>query len=263
MELTSRDNPLVKEIVKLLSDAKFRRKSGRFAIEGARLCEDAARSNVRITAALATLSAAQRYAAQWQVIRQAAACVYTISDAVAKHLSDTDAPQGVFCVCEAAEQELLVREDGVYLALEDMQDPGNLGTVIRTAEAFGADGLLLSKGCCDRYNPKVLRASMGGVFRLPMQVCDDLTETLSALSQTMPVLACVVDSDAAPIMTVPKNGAVAVIGNEGNGLTAQAVEACNARVTIPMAGRAESLNASMAAGVVLWELCRERGGRTV
>lgn len=263
MELTSRDNPLVKEIAKLLSDAKFRRKSGRFAIEGARLCEDAARSKVRLVAALATEAATARYASQWQAVSTAAASVYIVSDAVAKHLSDTDAPQGIFCLCEASEHAFPVQADGVYLALEDMQDPGNLGTVIRTAEAFGANGLLLSKGCCDRYNPKVLRASMGGVFRLPMRVCDDLTAELSALSETMPVLACVVDGDAAPIMSVPKNGAVAVIGNEGNGLSAQAIAACNARVTIPMAGRAESLNASMAAGVVLWELCRERGGRTV
>ena len=261
MELTSRDNPLVKEMAKLFSDAKFRRKSGRFAIEGARLCEDAARSGVVVTAALATASAMERYASQWACVSGVAKTVYIVSDAVAKHLSDTDAPQGIFCLCEATERDVPVLPDGVYLALEDMQDPGNLGTVIRTAEAFGVDGILLSKGCCDRYNPKVLRASMGGVFRLPMRVCDDLTAELRLLSETMPVLACVVDADADPVMTVPKNGAVAVIGNEGNGLTAEAVAACNRRITIPMAGRAESLNASMAAGVVLWELCRERTGR--
>ncbi|MBR5135227.1 MAG: RNA methyltransferase [Clostridia bacterium] len=263
MELTSRDNPLVKEIGKLLSDAKYRRKSGRFAIEGARLCEDAARSNVTIVAALATPLAAEKYAASWQAVTAVAASVYTVSETIARHLSDTDAPQGIFCLCEAGERTFEVCENGVYLALEDMQDPGNLGTVIRTAEAFGVDGLLLSKGCCDRYNPKVLRASMGGVFRMPMKVCEDLTAELRALNERLPVLACVVDADAEPIMAAPKNGAVAVIGNEGNGLTAAAVAACGRRVTIPMAGRAESLNASMAAGVVLWELCRERGRATV
>lgn len=259
MELTSRDNPLVKELVKLLSDAKMRRKSGRFVIEGARLCEDAARSNIKVLAALATAAAKERYAAQWAAVEAVAERAYGLSSSLAQTLSDTGSPQGMFCLCEMpAREPLTVRADGVYLALEDMQDPGNLGAVIRTAEALGADGLLLSAGCCDLYNPKVLRASMGGVFRLPMAVYADLPAELERLSQTHPVLACVVDADAVAVTTAPKTGAIAVIGNEGNGLTDRAVAACSMRVTIPMIGRAESLNASMAAGILLWELCRER-----
>ncbi len=261
MELTSRENPLVKDMSKLLGDAKARRKSGRFVIEGARLCEDAARSGMTVSAAFATEEAAARYATQWQTVRDCAQAVYTIAPSIAKHLSDTGAPQGIFCLCEVGATVMPpIRADGVYLALEDLQDPGNLGTIIRTAEALGADGILLSKGCCDLYNPKVLRASMGGVFRLPMTVCEDFVQTLRDLSQTVPVLACVVDRDAVPVMNAPKNGAVAVIGNEGNGMSRAAIDACTQRVTIPMAGRAESLNASMAAGLLLWELCRERGG---
>lgn len=261
MELTSRDNPLVKEIAKLLCDTRTRRKSRRFVIEGARLCEDAARSGVTITAALTTASAKDRYAAQWQAVQDASRATYDISAAVCAHLSETQAPQGMFCLCEMRENTLFtVRENGVYLALEDVRDPGNLGTMLRTAEALGVDGILLSAGCCDVYNPKVLRASMGGVFRLPLTVCEDFVGTLEALGKTFPVLAAVVDADAQPVMTAPKNGAVAVIGNEGNGMSEAAVAACTHRVTIPMAGRAESLNASMAAGILLWELCRERGG---
>ena len=141
-----------------------------------------------------------------------------------------------------------------------MQDPGNLGTILRTAEAFGINGILLSKGCCDLYNPKVLRASMGGVFRLPLSVCEDLVQTLGECAHTLPVLASVVDATALSVTAAPKSGAVAVIGNEGNGMSEAAIAACTHRVTIPMAGRAESLNASMAAGILLWELCRERGG---
>ncbi len=261
MELTSRENPLVKECVKLLSDARARRKSGRFVVEGARLCEDAARSGVVIEAALATTSAMQKYADRWDVIGAAARRTCTMSDAVAKALSDTGSPQGILCLCaipDAATWDC--RPDGRYLALENLQDPGNLGTVIRTAEALGIDGILLSGGCCDLYNPKVLRASMGGVFRSPLLVCDDFYERLTALGRQMPVLACVVDADATPIPSLRLDGAVAVIGNEGNGLTADAVAACSHRVTIPMTGRAESLNASMAAGILMWELCRPRGG---
>lgn len=258
MELTSRENPLIKDIAKLLSDAKARRKTGRFVIEGARLCEDAARSDVTILAALATPSAAERYAVQWEAVALKAAAVYSLSEALSKQLSDTGSPQGVFALCAMRENApLAVDERGVYLALEDMQDPGNLGTVIRTAEALGARGLLLSGGCCDIYNPKVLRASMGGVFRLPISICSAFCEELATLSKRMPVLACVVDSEARAVTEAPKTGAVAVIGNEGNGLTRAAIAACSDRVTIPMTGRAESLNASMAAGILLWELCRE------
>ncbi len=260
MELTSRDNPLVKECVKLLSDVKARRKSGRFVVEGARLCEDAARSGVTIIAALATVSAAAKYADRWNAVAAVAKRTYHMSETVAKALSDTGSPQGVVCLCEVPPTAALdVRPDGCYAALENLQDPGNLGTVIRTAEALGVQGVLLSGGCCDLYNPKVLRASMGGVFRLPVHVRDDFTDCLRELGGQMPVLACVVDADATPITAKPFGGAVAVIGNEGNGLTAEAIAACTHRVTIPMAGRAESLNASMAAGILLWELCRLRG----
>ncbi len=261
MELTSRENPLVKELHKLLCDTKARRKSRRFVIEGARLCEDAARSGVTVLVALATASAKERYAAQWQAVEAVSAVSYEIAPAISAYLSETQAPQGVFCLCEMREGAAFsVSSDEVYLALEDVQDPGNLGTILRTAEAFGVSGILLSKGCCDLYNPKVLRASMGGVFRLPLTVCEDFVATLREWGQTLPVLASVVDADALPVTAAPKGGAVAVIGNEGNGMSEAAIAACTHRVTIPMAGRAESLNASMAAGILLWELCREHGG---
>lgn len=259
MELTSRDNALIKEFVKLSGDAKARKKSGRFVIEGARLCEDAALSGVSIIAAFATAASKERYERQWRTVEENARMTYDVSEALSRHLSDTDSPQGVFCLCELPTRELFeVDVHGVYAALEDVQDPGNLGTILRTAEAFGVDGVLLSKGCCDLYNPKVLRASMGGVFRLPIAVADDFVGTLAAWRQRLPVLASVVDTDAVPVTKAPKNGAVIVVGNEGNGMSASAVEACSMRVTIPMDGRAESLNASMAAGILLWELVRER-----
>ncbi len=259
MELTSRDNAVIKEMTKLLSDAKYRKKSGRFVIEGARLCADAVRSGVHVVTALATPQAQCRYEAEWREIEAVADKAFSLSEALAKHLSDTDAPQGVFCLCARPETTLLtVSANEVYLALENVQDPGNMGTIFRTAEALGVKGVLLSSGCCDVYNPKVLRASMGGVFRLPFAVCEDFVGELAVLADKMPVLACVVDADACPVTAAPKNGAVAVIGNEGNGMSDKAIAVCTHRVTIPMAGRAESLNASMAAGILMWELCRDK-----
>ena len=246
-------------MARLLCDAKYRKKSGRFVIEGARLCADAVRSGIRVLTAFVTERAALRYETEWREIETVADKSYVISESLSRHLSDTDAPQGVFCLCERPLFTLArVLPDEVYVALENVQDPGNLGTVFRTAEALGVKGILLSHGCCDVYNPKVLRASMGGVFRLPFAVYEDFTGELSRLAESMPVLACVVDADACPVTAAPKHGAVAVIGNEGNGMSDKAIAVCTHRVTIPMAGRAESLNASMAAGILMWELCRDK-----
>lgn len=259
MFVTSRDNNVIRQYRHLSADGKFRRETGRFVVEGARLCEDAALSHVTIETLLYTASAAERYAPQVQTVIEAASSAYEITDSLALHISDTKSPQGLFCIClmpDGALPHLLPH--GRYAALEAVQDPSNLGAMIRTAEALGLNGLLLSDGCCDPYNPKVLRGSMGGVFRLPLYLCGDFSSTLPQLSQDgFTTVACVVDETAQPVQSVSLGeGTVVVIGNEGNGLREETVKCCDLSMTIPMMGRAESLNASMAAGIVFWEMMR-------
>ena len=261
MLITSKDNRLVKEWRALNEQAKQRRKSGLFAIEGARLCGDALASGLTLTAVLYTAEAKENYTETVDALIAAAGEAVEITPELARSMADTAHPQGVFCVAKSLDIQLsldTIDNMGRYGVLEDIQDPGNLGTMIRTAEAFGLNGLVLSQGCCDVYNPKVLRASMGGVFRLPIAVAEDLPAAIAALQERgMTALACVVDADAEPLHRVQKKaGTLCVIGNEGNGLTDLTVAACKRRVTIPMAGRAESLNASMAAGIVMWEMTR-------
>ncbi len=261
MLITSKDNRLIKEWRGLNEQARQRRKTGLFAIEGARLCADALTSGLTITAVLYTAAAKEKYAAIVTRLLEAAQESAEITDALAHTMADTGSPQGVFCIVKSLDILLsldTINTMGRYGALEDIQDPGNLGTMIRTAEAFGLDGLILSAGCCDVVNPKVLRASMGGVFRLPLVVAEDFPAAMQVLQERgMTALACVVDAKATPIQTAEKPaGSIVVIGNEGNGLTAATVAACKQRVTIPMTGRAESLNASMAAGIAMWELVR-------
>ncbi len=262
MTVSSKDNRFVKEWRGLCREAKLRRESGLFAIEGARLCGDALFSGYAPKTLLYTAEARQTYPVTEKLLSAAAEAV-EITPALADYMSDTANPQGIFCVVKALDNRLSfdkMNKRGRYAVLEDVRDPGNLGTVIRTAEAFGLDGLLLSAGCCDVYNPKVLRGSMGGVFRLPLLQTEDLPGVIAALqSQGMLAYACVVDADATPVHTVDFSpGSLCVIGNEGNGLTPATVAACHDRVTICMAGRAESLNASMAAGIVMWEMVRPR-----
>ncbi len=261
MLITSKDNRLIKDWRALHEQARKRRKEGLFVIEGARLCGDALASGLELTAVLYTAEARETYATIVETLIVAAKESAEITPVLASALADTNHPQGVFCIAKALDIRLsldTINNMGRYGVLEDIQDPGNLGTMIRTAEAFGLEGLILSAGCCDILNPKVLRASMGGVFRLPIGVSQDIPAAITALQERgMTALACVVDADAQPIQSVAKTaGCLCVIGNEGNGLTAETVAACAKRVTIPMAGRAESLNASMAAGIVMWELVR-------
>ncbi len=260
MEITSRENRLIREYRHLLTDGKYRRQTRRFVLEGARLCEDAARSEIPLIAVFYTGKAAEQYPSQLAAL---SVCDqrFLITDSLASYISDTTTPQGIFCICERPITGVRLEDlslCGRYAALETVQDPANLGTMIRTAEALGLDGLFLSDGCCDPYNPKVLRGSMGGVFRLPLYTVENLPEQLQILSKRgFTTVACVVDSDATSITALPfDGGTVVVIGNEGNGLTEETVASCSARATIPMMGRAESLNASMAAGIVFWEMMR-------
>ena len=267
MEITSRDNRFVREIRRLLTDAKARRESGRFALEGARLCGDALRSGVRVEAVLATPRAASQNASLLNALRDVCGECHTISDKLAGYIGDTVTPQGIFCICRTERPVPVldnpaafgtIRKNGRYLALENMQDPANLGTVIRTAEAFGLDGLLLSDGCCDLFNAKVLRGSMGGALRLPFFAAGDLASTVPVLREMgFSCWACVADAAAVPLHRASLGpGCVCLIGNEGAGLRGETIAACTGSLTIEMAGRAESLNAAMAAGIVLWEMAR-------
>ena len=184
-----------------------------------------------------------------------------IAAPLAGRLSDTQTPQGIFCICRRLDNRLplgKIKRNGRYLLLEDVQDPGNLGTIVRTAEAFGIDGLFLTAGCCDLYNPKVLRGSMGGVLRLASARTEDPSGLLACLREKgLSAFACVADAGARPVQqTRLGEGCVCLIGNEGAGLRPETAALCDERITIPMKGRAESLNASIAAAIVLWEMTR-------
>ena len=268
MIITSRDNETVRTARRLAADPKARREAGAFLIEGARLCADAALSGAPLAVALITEEAAARYPAETARVTGAAERVLTLSDRVAATLSDTPSPQGIFCICKTLDNckmldtiediNSLSFNNSKWLALEDLRDPGNLGTVIRTAEAVGIGGLILSSGCCDIFSPKVLRGSMGGVFRLPLFRTGDLPGLLTRLQGAgCRVWGCVPDRQATSILDLPLGpGTVCVVGNEANGLTPAALAACSGTLTVPMAGRAESLNAAVAASLVMWEMAR-------
>ena len=263
--ITSRQNERVKRQAKLLRSAGERRETGTFLCEGARLCRDAVQSGICITDFYVTESALAKYSDYCKEIEAAAERSFLISDHVAPLLSDTKNPQGVFCVCRLPEQTVTLsnlEKTGSYWALEQLQDPSTLGTVLRTGEALGISGVVLCGDCCDPFSPKVLRGSMGAVFRLPVYSCSDAPFAMEQLKAAgFCTYAAVVDALARLVTTVDfTKPSVMLIGNEGNGLTEAAVKACDCPITIPMAGRAESLNASAASSILLWEMMRTKGG---
>ena len=142
-----------------------------------------------------------------------------------------------------------------YIALENIQDPSNMGTILRTAEAFGVHGVILSKDCCDIYSPKVVRGSMGAVFRITTVIAENFTEYIRQLTRNGINTYASTPHEAENIEHIDfSNGGVMLIGNEGNGLKEETIQVCLKRVKIPMTGRAESLNASAAAAILMYKL---------
>lgn len=259
--ITSRKNPAIKLAAKLVSSAAFRRETGLFVAEGARLCRDAADSGLAVTAVYATPHALEKYDGYLQAAVRLAGGVTEIEPHVAELLADTRQSQGIFCVCRLPQEQRGAAQmppDGHYLALEQVQDPGNLGAVLRTAEALGINGVLLLGDSCDLYAPKTLRAAMGAVFRIPVYAEQDTAVAVQQCREKgLAVLAAAPDARAKRILTVDfAKPTVLLVGNEGNGLSRTAIALADDCVTIPMAGRAESLNAAGAAAILMWEMMR-------
>ncbi len=259
-KIVSVQNSKVKQIAKLVSSAKERKKTGRFVVEGVRLCRDALLSGVGIKELYFTSDALEKYAEDVCSLSSKAQSSFEISDEVSKKISDTESSQGVFVCCEQTENECDISHllpTGKYAVLENVQDPSNLGAIARTAEALGMDGIILIS-CCDVFNPKAQRAAMGSLFRIPFVRIADIDEMFAfAQKNNIKTVATVVDSGAEKINKTDFSGGIfLIIGNEGNGIKKSTSERCDKRVTIPMNGRAESLNASMAACIAMWEVLR-------
>lgn len=260
--ISSRENKLVKAYNGYRTNKAKRHDAGLFVVEGARLVHDAIISGAEITDAFVTADARLKFEDCCSLLEKTGAAVYEVTPAIANALADTRTPQGIFCIVKMRKNELDISKmnpHGSYLALENLQDPGNLGMILRTAEAMGIDGVILSSGCVDIYSPKVVRASMGAVFRIKFAASVDLISVLSGLKSEGHNVYAAVAHGGEDIRTLElKNGAVAVIGNEGNGLTDDCADICNAKLTVRMGGRAESLNAAAAATVILWEMTKHR-----
>ena len=257
IEITSKDNQLIKFVSQLQSSAKHRKESGLFVLEGLRICDDAYNNNIKFDKLIVTKSALEKHNKYIKKFLKISGKNYVLNDNLFKKISDTNSPQGIIAVAKIPHFMNQISPTGRYIALENIGDPSNLGAIARTAEALGINGIILSDYGCDPYSPKSLRSSMGTLLRLPLYITDDITQYIS--KNNLRSFACVVDRDECSINGIDfSDGDVLLIGNEANGLKEDTKKSAYKRVTIKMAGKAESLNAAAAAAIAMWEMVKGR-----
>ena len=248
--VTSRANPLVARLRKLNARRAVRREEGVFVGEGPKLLGEALRWQVPLeTVVYATGTQLPHLPPSVRLVE--------VPDSLLQAVAQTQTPQGVVFIGQTPTTDLPRKLTGDrYLILDGVQDPGNVGTIWRTADAFGADALVLLPGCADPFAPKTVRATMGACFRLPVWSCtlEQLTAALDA--RGIPLVATALGPGTRDVRQAGLAQAAVVIGSEGRGVSPQVLERCDLTVKIPMRPRCESLNAAVAAGVILWELYR-------
>lgn len=255
--ITSKSNTGVKYVKKLISSAKERRESGKFVLEGLRLCRDAMQNGRAFSEAFYTKAAFEKNPDDMRAIIGAARRAFEVTDEVFAAMSDTVTPQGVLCVAE--NDRLLdagIKPSGKYIVLHSVANPDNVGAIARTAEAFGLSGLIVIGGC-DVFSPKALRASMGALLRIPVTKMSEQDFLQTCDKYKIAAYASTPDSGAVPLADCRfDQGCAVVIGNEANGLPQEFIDKCRSAVTIKMSGRAESLNAAAAAAVLIYEMTK-------
>ncbi|GKI16496.1 23S rRNA methyltransferase [Oscillospiraceae bacterium] len=249
--ITSRENAKIKYACKLGQSAAFRAGENAFLAEGYKLCLELAKG-----CPLKVIYYTCRAQDKWPALQALPCEQYLVEDHVAEKLAGVESPQGVFGVFgRPAARFADLPRGGRFLALERVQDPGNVGALIRSAAAFDFDGVLLSPGCADPFAPKVLRASMGAAGRMPLVAAPNLADALAELASRGVLCLAAALENSLPLGEVDPacpGGVCLVIGSEGQGLSAAAMAACQKAVRIPITDRVESLNASVAGGVLLW-----------
>ena len=247
--ITSAKNPKIR-LWKALRTAKGRAETGCMLLEGGKLVAEA-RAEGCVFRALLLTEARRDEAAEWEALCP----VFLLTDALMKTVCETMTPQGIAAVIGLPETGGSVMRARRLVVLDDVQDPGNVGTILRTADAAGFDGALLSRGCADPWSPKVVRATMGSLFHIGISVTDDLPGALASLrGEGVEILCGQLDGET---IRMGRNGLAEkrlaiIIGNEGNGVSAAVRALATRAVRLPMRGRAESLNAAVAAAILMY-----------
>lgn len=254
--IESKDNNLFKE-TKKLKERKNRNKNNKYIIEGFRLVEEAFKANLPIEYLIVTKEDNEKMDTYIGKYLNSNTKIYLMSDGLFKELISTEQPQGILAVANMKDN--ILKDDGsFYLLCDKVQDPGNLGTIIRTAHAAGIDGIILTKGTVDIYNDKTVRATMGSLFYLPVVYDDDNLSLIKDLKEKdFKIVVTSLETDKDFYEEDLKGKVVLTVGNEGNGVSDEVYELADTKVKIPMPGNAESLNVAVASSIIMYEKVRQ------
>lgn len=255
--ITSTSNPQVKRLLQLQNKTKARNEEKVFVVEGVRMFSEVPENDVEKVYISESL-----YNRKKQDLKFERFPYEILSDSVFKHVSDTKTPQGILCIVKQKEYDLetlLQKENPHYIVLDNLQDPGNLGTIVRTAEGAGVTAVFMSRDTVDIYNPKTIRSTMGSVYRMPFLYVDSLPDLLKIFrNRGISSYAAHLDGKQSYDKEDYRKGTAILIGNEGNGLREEVAKNADILVQIPMCGKVESLNAAIAASVLMFEVSRQR-----
>ena len=255
--ITSTSNPQIKRLLQLQKKAKARDEENVFVVEGLRMFAEIPKNRVEKVYISEPLCNRKKHELNLQDFPHE-----ILSEQVFGHVSDTKTPQGILCVVKREKydlEELLQVENPHFIVLDNLQDPGNMGTIVRTAEAAGVDAIFMSKDCVDIYNPKTIRSTMGSIYRMPFIYIEDVEKLLDIFKKNgVKSYAAHLDGKNSYDQEDYACGTAILIGNEGNGLREEVAQKADIWVKIPMRGQVESLNAAIAASVLMFEVFRQR-----
>lgn len=257
--ISSKDNELIKHIKKL-KDKKERDLSNEYIIEGIKLIQEAIQENAKIKQIIICDDCEKTESIPKDLMYEIAKqeCIY-VTNKVFDSITEVMNPQGILAIIEKQSKEIQIDDkQDIILALDDIQDPGNLGTILRTADSIGLTQILVSKGTADCYNPKVVRSTMGAIFRVKIIECEDLVKILKEIKKhKFEIVVSSLQTDNS-IYDINYHKKVIVIGNEANGVKKEIQDLADKKIKIPMLGKTESLNASVATGIILYEYVRQK-----
>ena len=258
MVIASASNDRIKEIKKLIKSSSYRREKNVYVVEGIRMFREIPKEDI-VSVYVAEGAYIKLKADILSVVAEEE--LTFVADHVFSSMSDTNTPQGIMALVRmkgTSLEDVCSGRDDFILIAERLQDPGNLGTIIRTAEGAGATGVVLSNDCVDMYNPKVIRSTMGSIFRVPVYVSSNLKGDISKMKS---VGLCIYGAhlDGKDFYDEDFKGSCGfLIGNEGNGLSADISSTADKLIRIPMCGKVESLNAATSVAVISYEVLRQR-----
>lgn len=255
--ITSKDNGNIKEIKKL-KEKKYRLENKKFIIEGFRFLEEGLKSNFEIDKIVVRESSLEKFKLKFQIyLNNLDENIIVLSDNLFKSIASTENSQGVLATVKMKAYNYTM-EAGMYVLVDKVQDPGNLGTIIRTAHSAGCKGVILTKDTVDLYNEKTLRSTMGSIFNLPIILDDKLTFTKGLMEKGFNLICSSLQTNLNFYDVNLTHNSIIAVGNEGNGISEEILNMATTKVKIPMLGSTESLNVGIAASIMIYEGVRQR-----